>query len=252
MASRRSPLPISKSRASGNSREEKREAADQELVAAIGGEARDGADHRRRREPELLAHLLGPAALGEALDLHDAVDPEERARDHARGAAAPLDLGAHRDRAIGASIERAGGPAARHRARIVKRPHEGGGPPTQPTQPVVVGVMAMDDVHSLGAHQAPDAPHVAQEPARIDPRVERQARHGGDPGLARLVLEVRPGNEPEEDAMAPGAEPANELDDGIRAARPPAIGDEVQHDERPRLLHAADRSVGAADARSSP
>ena len=46
--------------------------------------------------------------------------------------------------------------------------------------------------------------------------------------------------------MAPRAEPANELDDGIRAARPPAIGDEVQHDERPRLLHAAGRSVGAA------
>ena len=196
--------------------------------------------------------MLGPAALGEALDLHDAVDAEERARDQARGAAAPLDLGAHRDRAIGASIERAGGPAARHRARIVKRPHERGGPPTQPAQPVIVGVMAMDDVHSLGAHQAPEAPHVAQEAARIDPRVEGQARHGGDPGLARLVLEARPGNEPEEGPMAPRAEPANELDDGIRAARPPAIGDEVQHDERPRRLHAAGRSVGAAAPRSSP
>ena len=69
--------------------EEEREAADQQLVAAMGGEARDGADHRCRREPELLAHVLGPAALGEALDLHDAVDAEERPRDQARGAAAP-------------------------------------------------------------------------------------------------------------------------------------------------------------------
>ena len=60
----------------GEVAEEEREAADQELVAAIGGEARDGADHRRRGEPELLAHVLGPAALGEALDRDDAVDAE--------------------------------------------------------------------------------------------------------------------------------------------------------------------------------
>jgi hypothetical protein len=199
-----------------------------------------------------VAHVLGPATLREALDLHDAVDAEERARNQARGAAAALDLGAHGDRAIGASIERARRPAARHGARIVKRPYEGGGPPTQPAEPVIVGVMAMDDVHALGAHQAPEAPHVAQEPARIDPSVEGQAGHGGDPGLTRLVFEVRPGNEPEESPMPPRAEPADELDDGVRAARPPSIGDEVQHDERPRLFHAAGRSVGAAASRSSP
>ena len=81
------------------------------------------------------------------------------------------------------------------------------------------------------------------------PHAQRQAVHQRQPGLARLGLEAVAGRHAEEHVVAAPPQPADELDDRIGAARPPAVGGQVQHAQRWRRHVARDRRSSAGPER---
>ena len=209
-------------------------------------------------EPELAADAGRARALGEAVRLDDAADAEDALGTEPAGAAAVLDLAAHREHGVGAAGRaRAQASRATPRASLWNVRAERGGPPRHSAaQPVIVGVVGVDDVDARRRARGAQPRHVAGPgPRAVDSRVERQPGHRRDAGLARLVLEAIPGNQRQPDPVAARAEPSDQPDHGVRAARPPAIGDEVEHAGAPVApvppLSAAARRAARRRARAA-
>ena len=100
----------------------------------------------------------------------------------------------------------------------------------------------MDHVHALGPH---DGAHAAQIPEcveRVAPDFQGEAGQRLEPGLARLLLEAVARDEPEQDPVPARAKPAEQADHRLGAPRPPAIGHQVEHGERPDRAHASSSS----------
>ena len=149
-------------------------------------------------------------------------------------AAAPLDLARDREDRRRAPVEPDAEPVAPHRAEVVERSHEPRASATrdgrtrdQP-EPVVVGMMGVDDVDPL----APDRGAQAQRVAGRRARGQREPREQLEARLARLRLEPIARDHAEEDFVAPRSEAGHQLERRVRAAGPPAVGGQVQDPER--------------------
>ena len=196
-ASARSPLPTSRSRASGNSpsRSAKPRISSSwpRLAARRATEPITGADG----EPELLAHVLGRRR-----PWRSARRPRRRRRGRARAAPGPRRGSAPRSRRS---------PRPRRRCAGRARARASGATPSARCETSARGRRAaaaragrasdrgsdgVDDVHALGAHEAPAGARTSRRSPRGSTRASSdKPGTGAMPGLARLVLEAVPGNQ---------------------------------------------------------
>ena len=227
--------------------EEQPEARQQEVVPAVRRQTRDRDDHRRVAELELVAHGPRVDHGGEALERHRARDPVDAARRDADLATTCLDLARDREGRGGAPVEPGREPVAFHGAEVVERPHDVRTPAIREDrtrdqrEPVVVRVMGVDDVDPLATDRGTQAKRVAGDCARS----QRESLHELEARLPRLRLESVARDHAETDTVAARPQAGHELDRRVRAARPPAVGRQVQDSER---RHA--RSARSASRRS--
>ncbi len=213
-------------------------------MAACRREPGHAAQHRRVAQVELLADR-GTAVAGlEAAEVHHSVHARQAVGGNAGAPGALLDLAADRDQCIGATVERDGRPVQAQRARIVEGADQRGraAGPRQPAQPVVVGVVDVDHVHALGAHDGPYATEVGHRVDRVAPDLEGEPGQRLEAGLARFLLEAVARDQAEQDVVPAGPQAGEQADHGLGTARPPAIGHEVQHGQRPARAHASSSS----------
>jgi len=92
--------------------------------------------------------------------------------------------------------------------------------------------MRVHDVDTFVANERAHSQHVVREGARAAARVHVEAVDQFEPRLFRLGLEPVARDHAEQDTMAMRAEARHELNDRIGAARPPAVGRQVQDRQR--------------------
>jgi hypothetical protein len=109
-------------------------------------------------------------------------------------------------------------------------------------------MVRVDDVHALVANDGAQPQHVARERARPEASVHLETLDQIDSRLLRLGGESVAGNDPEENAVAPGPQARHELDDRIGAARPPAVRGEVENRERVHAVRDSNASISSPTA----
>jgi hypothetical protein len=232
-------------------REQLAESGQELLVTAVGREARHGDDDRSAPELELLADRLAIGRVTEARQVGGAGNPVHAFGRQANLAAARLDLARHREHGRGAAIERSRRHRALDRAHVVEGADERGASIARVTradherQPVVVRVVRVHDVDGFARDQRPQPHHVLGQLDRRQPRAQVQALDERQPRLLRLGLEAVAGRDTEQHVVAERAQPADQADDGIGAARPPSIGREMQDAQRPRAHGLASPAAAA-------
>ena len=130
-------------------------------------------------------------------------------------------------------------------AHDVRRGTAAGDGRSDAREPVIVGMMRVDDVHPLRAHELRQAPHVRERRERCHAGVEREPVDQVEPGLARLGFEAIARHHPESYRVSARPQSGDQPDHGIGAARPPAVGREVD-DRQGIAAHA--RAVIAVDS----
>ena len=103
----------------------------------------------------------------------------------------------------------------------------------QGRQPVVVGLVGVDQVDLELPERAPDPPDLGGEPPWPRGPLEREPLHQRDPGRANVRLEHVAADAGEPHRVAALLEGPREVQRRIRAAGPPAVRDDVQDPERP-------------------
>jgi hypothetical protein len=135
------------------------------------------------------------------------------------------------------------------RARDRRPPPRAAGPREQ-REPVIVRVVRVQHVHPVLARDGAQPPGVVRDLEGRQPRAEMEAVDQRDSGLTRLGLEPVAGRHRQQHVMAARVLGARELDRGVGAARPPAVGREVQDAQRSRA-HWICRRSGFAGLRRS-
>jgi len=79
-----------------------------------------------------------------------------------------------------------------HRAQVVKGPDQDRAPARERAEPVVVGVVGVNDLDAFRPDQPSQPDEVRDEVARGEAVVQRQVREGLDPDLARLASKRSP------------------------------------------------------------
>ena len=115
--------------------------------------------------------------------------------------------------------------------------------PYQHGEPMIVRVMTVDHLDTVIADDGGQAPHVARERERPESGIQAEPRHHVEAGFARLRLEPVAGDQAEQHAMAAGAKPDGELDDGIGTARPPPVRHEMEDREAHRFVHVRSKTA---------
>jgi hypothetical protein len=104
---------------------------------------------------------------------------------------------------------------------------------------VVVAVVDVNHVESFLTDEAAEPSEVGEDGDRARPDIEIEPLDGLHAGFARLGLELVSRSEAEQRVVAAGAESESQPERGIGAARPPAVGHEVEDAKRPVACHAS-------------
>jgi len=113
---------------------------------------------------------------------------------------------------VSSPLKQSGRPAGLDGAEVVEGADERCVASAEGTEPVVVGVVTVDDAHALPSHPPTEPEHIPKNCVRAKTGLEREIGQEGNPGLPGFTLEAVPPDHPQENAVALQLEPFAEAD----------------------------------------
>jgi hypothetical protein len=208
----------------------------QQLVTSMWSQAGDGADKGSVSKVELAADRAPLCRWSKALKIDGPSDQPEPLAADPDFEATGTNLMADGKASVGSAIEPSGKLPPAGGATVMKGPEQRRwqrqSRPRKAAEPVVVRVVSMEDLNRVLREEAAESPIVLPEIERDRFHLKRKAFDEREPGGAGFLLKTVPPDTPEPDAVATLLKPSGELNDRVRASRPPPIGGQVNDVER--------------------